>query len=115
MGEFKNKAIIGLVEEVTIFGDNQKKVVKARIDTGATKSSIDKALLKELNLSEIVGKRLVKSAHGSTVRPVVKAKIKLADNTFDSEFTIADRSHMKYRVLVGQNILKKNFLIDPSK
>ncbi len=30
-------------------------------------------------------------------------------------FSIADRAHMKYKVLIGKNILKKGFLIDPSK
>ena len=34
----------------------------------------------------------------------------------EEEFTLADRSHMTYRILLGQNILKKgNFLIDPLK
>ena len=32
-----------------------------------------------------------------------------------SEFTIADRTHMKYKILVGQNILKEGFLVDPMK
>jgi hypothetical protein len=113
--DYKDRSIIGLVEEVAILGSNQQKVVRARIDTGATKSSIDNALAKELGLGEIVGKRLVKSAHGSTIRSVVKAKIKLAGQTFESEFTIANRSHMKYRILVGQNILRRGYLIDPSK
>jgi hypothetical protein len=28
---------------------------------------------------------------------------------------VADRSHMKYRVLVGQNGLEDGYLIDPAK
>jgi hypothetical protein len=28
---------------------------------------------------------------------------------------VADRSHLKYKILIGQNILKKGFIIDPQK
>ncbi|MBN2141880.1 ATP-dependent zinc protease, partial [Candidatus Woesearchaeota archaeon] len=41
------------------------------------------------------------------------AKIVLGGKEIESKFTLADRSHMKYPVLIGQNILRKNFLIDP--
>ena len=32
-----------------------------------------------------------------------------------AQFTLADRSHMRYPVLIGQNILKQGFLINPNK
>lgn len=111
------KIIVGLTEKVTLISSTgkKKKRVIARIDTGATKSSIDARLAAELSLGPVIKTKLVKSASGSKLRPVIKAKIKIVDKTINSEFTIADRSHMKYRVLVGQNILKSGFLIDPSK
>jgi hypothetical protein len=113
----KRKIIIGLTEKVTLISSTKKKKkrVVARIDTGATKSSVDARLAAELALGPVIRTKLVKSASGSKLRPVIKAKIKIVDKTINSEFTIADRSHMKYRVLVGQNILKSGFLIDPSK
>ena len=37
------------------------------------------------------------------------------DKEIKTDFTLADRSNMKYSVLIGQNILKQGFLIDPSK
>jgi len=113
----RKKLVIGLTEKVTLIGPtNKKKRVIARIDTGATKSSVDAKLAAELSLGPIIKTKLVKSASGSKLRPVIKAEIKLADKTIKSEFTIADRGHMKYRVLVGQNILKEaKLLIDPNK
>ena len=112
----RGKMIIGLSERVTIIGPTKKKKrVIARIDTGATKSSVDAKLAAELALGPIIKTKLVKSASGNKMRPVLKANIKIAKKELNEEFTVADRSHLKYRVLVGQNILKKGFLIDPTK
>tara|TARA_B100002003_G_scaffold224275_1_gene229531 strand:+ start:1627 stop:2061 length:435 start_codon:yes stop_codon:yes gene_type:complete len=116
MDKFKNRQIVGFVEYAEIFGnDNKKKKIKARIDTGAVKSSIDARLAAELHLGPIIKRKLVVSAHGRTLRPVMEARIKIGRRKMKSEFTIADRTHMKYKILVGQNILKEGFLVDPMK
>ena len=116
MDKYKNRPFIGLIEDITLTGNNNKKrKLKARIDTEAEKSSIDARLAAELNLGPIIKRKLISSAHGHTVRPIMEAKILLSKKIIKSEFTIADRSHMKYKVLVGQNILKKGYLIDPMK
>lgn len=110
------KTIIGLTENVTVMGrSGVKKKVMAKVDSGACKSSIDVALAAELSLGPIIRSALIKSASGNAIRPVVKAKMIIKDSTFDTQFTIADRAHMKYRVLIGLDILKKGFLIDPCK
>ena len=112
----KDKILIGLTEKVTLYGNERKgKEVMAKIDTGASKNSVDAKLAAELSLGPIIKTKLVKSAHGNKLRPIVRAKIKIAGKELKSEFTIADREHMKYKILVGQNILKKGFLIDPMK
>ena len=109
------KTVIGLVEKVEIRNSEGKKAVVAKIDTGATKSSIDTNLATELKLGPVIKSKLVKSAHGSKLRPIIEATIELAGMKIKSEFTLADREHMKYRILIGQNILKDGFLIDPTK
>ncbi len=109
------KVVIGLAEKVAIEYQNGKKNVIAKIDTGATKSSIDTNLAAELKLGPVIKSKLVKSAHGSKLRPIIEATIELAGKKIKSEFTLADRAHMKYRILIGQNILKYGFLIDPTK
>ena len=109
-----DKMIIGLTEFVTICGESEKKI-KARIDTGATRSSMDINLAGELHLGPIIKRKKIKSAHGSRLRPVIEAEIDLEGKKIRTEFTLADRSHMKYKILIGQNALKKYFLIDPSR
>ncbi len=112
----KERPILGLTEEVTIVGGHQEKKVRARIDTGATASSIDMNLAAELGLGPVVRSRLIKSAHGTRRRAVIKAKIRLRDTTLEEEFNLADRENMTYSLLIGQNILKHgDFLIDPTK
>ena len=115
MKEHEGRKIIGFVERITVFGkDNRAKEIAARIDTGATKGSIDAHLAAELQRGPIHKHRVVKSAHGRMLRPVVKVKVKLADREIESYVTIADRGHMKYKMLIGQDMLT-GFLIDPCK
>jgi len=111
----EDRYILGLTENVTIVGRNEKEVV-GRVDTGATSSSIDINLAGELELGPIIQSKLVKSASGIDRRPAVLAKVKINGDEFEAEFTLADRSHMTYSVLIGQNILKQGkFFIDPLK
>ncbi len=112
---YNGKIIIGLSENIIIKGPEGTKEVAAKVDTGATKSSIDSSLAAYLKLGPIVRTRLVKSAHGNSIRPMIEVEIELAGQKLKEQFTIADRAHMKYKILIGQNILKDYFLIDPSK
>jgi len=109
------KIVIGLTEIVNVKYSDGKKRVIAKVDTGATKSSIDTNLAAELKLGPVIKSKLVKSAHGSKLRPIIEANIELAGKKIKSEFTLADRTHMKFRILIGQNILKDGYLIDPTK
>ena len=112
MGE---KVILGLTEQIKLLGSKEIELI-ARIDTGATASSVDSTLAEELSLGPVIRTKIVKSASGIEKRPIVKAKIILKDIEIEEEFTLADRRHMTYPLLIGQNILKKgNFLIDPNK
>jgi len=109
------KTVIGLVEPVTIFTRlGVRKTIMAKIDTGASKSSIDVNLASQLKLGPIIKSKLVKSASGNKLRPVIESDIQLADKKMNEEFTLADRWHMKYRVLIGQNVLRHGYLIDAS-
>ncbi|MBT4447076.1 hypothetical protein HOA92_01170 [archaeon] len=112
------RPILGLTAEITIFASNKKdaptKTVIARIDTGATISSIDIDLAGKLQIGPIIREKLVKSASGKKRRPVVRAIAKIQGNNIEGEFSLADRKAMKYPVLIGQNHLKQGtFLVDP--
>ncbi len=106
-----NSTIIGPVEKVTL----NKKDILARIDTGASRSSIDSRLASELKLGPIKKTKFVRSAHGSSVRPVVEAEMMIAHKKVRTELTIADRWHMKYKLLIGRDVLKNGVLIDVTK
>jgi len=110
-----SKTIVGLTEKVYVFGAWKNKEVTARIDTGATKSSIDGSLARTLGIGPVLRIAIVKAAHGISRRPIVVSKLRIAGRILAAEFTIAKRTHMKYRMLIGQNILRRGFLIDPSK
>lgn len=113
----ESKKIIGLTEKVKVIGNNdiKEKVVAARIDTGATMSSIDAKLAAQLHLGPIVRTKKVKSSLGEEIRPVVKASLEIAGRKVKGNFSVADRKRMKYVLLIGQNILKMGFLVDPQK
>lgn len=114
--KINGKVIIGLIEVVGFIGNNgNNQDVKAKIDSGATRSSIDIKLASKLNLGPVIKSKMVRSAHGNKLRPIIETEIKLAGKKIKSEFTLADRTHMKYSVLIGVNTLKNDYLIDPSK
>ncbi|MFH1641405.1 MAG: RimK/LysX family protein [Nanoarchaeota archaeon] len=112
--KYKGKIIVGLTEKIVIFGKD-KRVFTAKVDTGATKSSIDSRLAARMQLGPVIKTKLVKSAHGNRLRPVIEAEVMIAEKKIKTEFTLADRIHMKYRILIGQNILKHGFIVDVSK
>jgi len=107
--------IIGITEKVILYGPKGKKEVTAKIDTGASKSSIDEKLAEEIGMTDKVGIALVKTAHGNRRRPVIKEILKIKGRVMHVKFTVADRTQMKYRALIGMNVLKRGFLIDPSR
>ena len=111
---FRDKIIVGLSEKITIRNGETHDGLEARIDTGATKSSIDINLAAKLKLGPIIKTMAVKSAHGKRIRPVIHVELELAGKKLKTEFTLADRSHMKYPILIGQDILKEGFIIDPN-
>lgn len=113
--DLKNKIIIGPVENVTIHGVNKKDKFEGRVDTGATSSSIDARIVADLQLGPVLSVKKVRNAHGESLRPVVEAEIVLKRKKINAMFTVADRGRMKYKVLIGRNILKEGFLIDITK
>ncbi|MCK4883597.1 MAG: ATP-dependent zinc protease [Candidatus Diapherotrites archaeon] len=107
---------IGLTEEVII--KSQKKSIKtvAKIDTGATRSSIDKNIVFELEAENEPRKRVrVKSALGEEKRRLVRLEIDLCGKSIMSTFSISDRLDHEHHVLIGRDVLFGNFVVDVSK
>lgn len=113
----KPRPVLGLTELVTFIGNNgQRLEVQVRIDSGATSSSMDKELAERLGLSSTTRTKKIRSASGVEQRPIIHAKVEINGTELEAEFSIADRRHMTYDALIGQNILKQGkFIVDPLK
>jgi hypothetical protein len=49
-------------------------------------------------------------------RPLVSAAVTMAGKKFNLRVGVADRSQMRYAVIIGRDILRSgDFLIDPSR
>ncbi len=115
------RRVLGLVENVYIKVDssqgNVREVkVKAKIDTGASMSSISKRLVSRLKLQLHHRTAMVKSALGRERRTMIKLPIKMHGKHLKAFFSVADRKNLAHKMLIGQNILKLGkFVIDPLK
>ena len=109
------RVVLGLTEEVTLIGKNKEEFnVRARIDSGATSSSLDEDIVEKLELGPVIKQKLVKSASGKGMRDIIETTVLIRGKEYTGEFSIADRDGMSFQVLIGQNILKQGkFLIDP--
>ena len=104
------KILIGASEKVKI---NSHEYI-GKIDTGAESSSICKSIAEELDLKEPVKRVIVKSANGEKRRNVYELEVEIKGKKIKAFFNVADRRRLKYKILLGMNVLKDNFLIDPS-
>jgi hypothetical protein len=109
------QVVLGLIEQVKILGKTADARVRARIDTGAKSNSIDIGLAKSLGIVPGKKKTVVKSSMGEFERPVVLINVEVAGMRMRGRFTLADRSRLKFPVLIGRNILRRGFIIDTVK
>jgi hypothetical protein len=112
------KKVVRLVQRVTVAGPGGEESVRAKIDTGADRTTVDKGLAARLKPIPTGTKVTIKaSAAGSRVeRTLVDANVTLAGKTFKLRVGVADKSQMRYSVIVGRDILRSgDFLIDPSR
>ena len=121
----KSKTIIGS-EEFVSFPELNLDLIHARIDTGATTSSLGVKTIREVgtsiecllpNKKTIVfnefKKKLVKSSFGnSEERYVVKILVDVLGRKIRTDFTLANRSKMKFPILIGRKMLRGKFIVD---
>ena len=125
----EKKTTLSRVEEVILLPWGIKLL--ARIDTGATVTSIDARGLKidenmaEFRLPEeyggallnlpIAGWRHVRSSKGREKRPVVEIDLCIASIKLRIMANLNDRSMVKYPIILGRNALKDHFIVDVNK
>jgi len=112
------RRIIGVIEHVTLRGPGGEIQVRAKIDTGATRTSLDTDLAKRLGLGPVERRVRIRSAAAERPeeRDVVKATLVIGSKVFEAHVAVADRKDMKFHVIVGMDVLRKSgFLISPRK
>lgn len=120
--EMFGKKILGSREEVEIEIPSEtnpqlkkKYKILAKIDTGAWRSAVCIDLAKKLGI-KTEGDRVkyFQSALGKELRYLVPLSFILKGERINTEVCFADRSEMRFEMIVGRRDLK-NFFIDPSK
>jgi hypothetical protein len=110
------KKIIGLIEPVRIIGENVIETT-ALFDTGAKLTSIDNKLAARAHVGPVLRTQKVKAPITKEIeqRPVVKVRVEIDGREYEAEANLNDRSHMRYPVIIGRNIIQNNFIIDIAK
>ncbi len=106
--------VLHVLEKITIYGPKGKKVVTAKIDTGAYRTSVDSALVEELGLVDHPQQKKVRSSLGREARAMVDMLFRLHGKDIETVATHTDRSHMRYPVIVGRKDLN-GYLVDPKR
>lgn len=105
--------VLRVIEQITLSHEGNERVIEAKLDTGAFRTSLDEELAKELGIPLLPKKIFVQSASGQSYRPAVKITFSLAGKKVTTTATIADRSHMSYPIIIGRRDLK-GFYVDPA-
>lgn len=132
------KQMVGWRELVTL-PDLWPHPIQAKIDTGARTSSLhatgiewfDRDGLRWIRFQLDIGgghseavtievpqddRRLVTSSNGEAQeRCIIKTLLTMGDQRFAAEFSLADRSDMKFPILIGRTALRRRFVVDAGR
>jgi len=131
--------LVGWREWVTL-PDLGLPPIKAKIDSGARTCALHATKIRYLKTEDgqtwvsfvvvastnphhavrvrapLVERRKVKSSLGhATIRPVIRTKLTLGEDTWSVEITLVNRDPMGFRMLLGRTSLKGRFLIHPAR
>ena len=115
-----SKEVLGLIEKVTVYGNNGKKAkVYALMDTGASSTSIDIGLASKLHLGPVVGYVKVKSKTNIGVDEVIRVAVPLeveikGQRIKVEKANLAPRENMSTLLLIGRDVLLNRFVVDLS-
>ncbi|HEY7588274.1 MAG TPA: RimK/LysX family protein [Thermoplasmata archaeon] len=112
------RPVIGIVVDVKVRGPAGEHRVRAKVDTGAERTSIDTDVAKAAGLGPVLRQVRIRAAAAERpeIRDVMRATLVIAGQPFEVEAAITDRKDMRYAVIVGMDILAASrFLVDPKK
>jgi len=110
--------IVRIWESIKIRSLDKKKIeIRAKIDTGAWRTSIDRNLAKELGLlrsENILWTKIYKSGLGKEEREVINLTFYLAGRRIKTIASVAERTDLRAPMIIGRRDLE-GFLIKPRK
>ncbi len=124
-----SKQILGEIDKFDLPLFNLQNI-EARIDTGATSSSIHCLSIEKIDDKNVKFRLLnnnefikpiskiakVKSSNGMVKeRFFVKTKIRIFEKDYEIELSLNNRENMKYPLLVGRELLNQGFIVDVSQ
>jgi hypothetical protein len=126
MAQKKEELTIGRIERVILLPWGIE--VPARIDTGATVSSLDAREMRvqgetvrfmlpekfggaKLELP-ILSWHSIRSPHGRQKRPVVEITLCVGPRRIRAKVNLTDRSMVRYPLILGRNLLREGFVVD---
>lgn len=135
----KSKPTIGWREWVAL-PDLGIDEIKVKVDTGARTSALHAVDLRYFeehgrsmvrfrvhpyqrdssctveSVAEVVDMRKVRNSGGQAeIRPVIRTSILLMDRSWQAEVTLTNRDDMGFRMLLGRQAVRQNFLVDPGR
>ncbi|KWV93181.1 RimK/LysX family protein [Erythrobacter sp. YT30] len=132
MNEVRPLPIVGWRELVDL-PDLGLSGIPAKIDSGARTSSLHGRVTEQFERDGVpfvrfavdwddisheceavrVDVRGITSSNGKTQRRyVIKSPLKIGSQTFRAEISLADRSDMKFPMLIGRSALRRRFVVD---
>jgi len=134
--EIKKLKIIGS-EEWCSFDTFKIPAILARIDSGAKTSSIQATEIKLIKkndedwvrfkvyplkrntvisvtcLAKLIDKRSIKGSFGiSEERLIIRTPVRIGEDTFDIELSLANRNTMEFKMLLGREAIANRYLIN---
>lgn len=104
---------LSVIEKITIYGSKKKRTVRAKVDTGAYRTSIDSDLVEDLGLDPHKTFVKVRSGSGQQKRRTVKVKFKMKGKEINTIATYTPRDHLRFPVIIGRKDMG-GFLVDPN-
>ncbi len=112
----EEKPVVGIFEQVKVKNSKKRWVeLKAKIDTGARSTSIDKGLAKDMGLltdDNVLWRKRVKNSLGVEERIIIGITIRLRGRVIKSRAGVTDRRNLRRQLLIGRRDLT-DFVVDP--
>ncbi len=116
------------------------EAIKVKVDTGARSSALHAFAVEEYEKdnetwvrfslhplqrdstktltteSRLADRRWVRSSTGrSTLRPVIRTRLRLGEHTWGAEVTLVRRDMMGFRMLLGRQAIRRRFVVDSGR